>query len=160
MDRREFWATRSKLAEYHAISFAHPAFSETFRLVANQFSEVVLSGFVHRPVGMDIQPPEQKGDVQPKLTMAFPRQVVGREFKKQLARVAAAGGREPIRVTYAIYTGSTDAPQVTWNLFAAEEGGVQFGTDTVQVSASDDNLMRLRAAVIYQPTVFTGLALM
>lgn len=91
--------------------------------------------------------------------MSFPRQVVGREFKRQLRLIQASGSREPIAVTYAIYMGDTAAPEMTWSLYAAEAGGVQFSTDAVQVVATDNNPMRLSASVIYDPSVFTGLEL-
>lgn len=157
--KEQFWATKSPLPEYHAITFAHPAFAAPFRLVANQFAEVTLGGAVHTPAAMTITPPTQKSDEQPKLTMVFPRQVVGRQFKQQLRLIEASGSREPITVTYAVYLGDTDAPKLTWNLYAAEQGGVQFTQDGVQVTATVDNPMRRRVGVIYEPGVFTGLEL-
>lgn len=159
MDKATFWGSKSPLPEWHAITFAHPAFSEPFRLVANEFAEVTLGGHVHQPAPMTIKPPESKGDVQPKLTLAFPRQVVGREFKRQLRLITDSGSREPIKVTYAIYLGDTDAPEITWQLYAAEAGGVTFNASTVQVTATDTNPMRLSAALIYEPSTFTGLEL-
>ncbi|URI08776.1 hypothetical protein MW290_24680 [Aquincola tertiaricarbonis] len=160
MDKREFWTTKSKLAEYHAVVFEHPAFEAPFRLVANQFQPVTLAGALHTPVPMDLRAPEQKRGSQPKLQLAFPRPVVGREFKRQLRRISAAGSRAPIAVTYAVYLGNTDAPQVTWQLYAAEAGGVTFSGDQVQVTATDNNPMRRSAAEIYDPNIFTGLQLL
>ncbi len=157
MDKRTFWSTKSPLPEFHAVVFEHPEFEAPFRLVANQFAEVTLGGHVHTPCPMSIKPPDQKGDAQPKLTMSFPRQLVGRDFKRQLNRVTASGSREPIAVTYSIYLGVTDTPQVTWQLYAAESGGVAFNADSVQVSATDDNPMRRAVGLIYDPNVFTGL---
>lgn len=157
MDKREFWTTKPTLAEFHAISFAHPLFDATFRLVANQYAPVTLAGNVHQPAPMTIKPPDSKGDAQPKLTLAFPRAVVGREFKRQLRLIA--GSRAPIEVTYSLFLGATDAPQVTWRLYAAEAGGITFDADSVQVSATDNNPMRLSAALIYDPGVFSGLEL-
>lgn len=159
MDKAEFWSTKSPLAEYHAIEFSHPAFSAPFRLVANQFAEVTLGGHVHTPAPMTIKPPDSKGDAQPKLTLIFPRQVVGREFKRQLRLVTASGSREPITVTYSVYLGDTIAPEVVWQLYAAEAGGVTFSQDAVQVSATDDNPMRRAVAPVYDPSIFTGLEL-
>ena len=159
MDKKEFWATKPTLAEFHGITFDHPAFSAPFRLVANQFAEVVLGGHAHMPAPMSIKAPDQKSDTQAKLTMSFPRQVVGREFKQQLKLIQSSGSREPIRVTYAVYLGDTAAPQITWQLYAAEAGGVSFSADAVQVTATDDNPMRRSAGVIYDPSVFTGLEL-
>jgi len=159
MDKATFWATKSPLPEFHAITFEHPAFETPFRLVANQFAEVTLGGFVHTPAPMTIKPPDQKSDAQPKLQLAFPRQVVGREFKRQLARIVNSGSRAPIVVTYAIYLGDTSAPQVTWQLYATESNGISFTADAVQVTAGDDNIMRRNVAPIYDPNVFTGLEL-
>ena len=159
MDKAQFWATKSPLAEYHAITFTHPAFDAPFRLVANQFASVTLGGQVHQPAPMSIKAPDQKYDTQARLTMSFPRQVVGREFKRQLRLIQASGSREPIAVTYAIYLGDTAAPEMTWSLYAAEAGGVQFSTDAVQVVATDDNPMRRQVGVIYDPATFTGLEL-
>jgi hypothetical protein len=159
MDKREFWTKKSPLAEYHGIVFSHPAFSAPFRLVANQFAAVTLGGHEHTPAPMTIKPPDQRGDAQPKLTLAFPRIVVGREFKRQLRLIEAAGLRDPIAVTYSVYLGVTDVPQVTWSLYASDTGGIQFTTDTVQVSATIDNPMRRAVAPIYDPAVFTGLEL-
>ena len=159
MDKATFWATKSPLAEYHAITFLHPSFEAPFRLVANQFTPVTLGGQVHRPAPMSIKAPDQKSDTQARLTMSFPRQVVGREFKRQLRLIHASGSREPIAVTYAIYMGDTAAPEMTWSLYAAEAGGVQFSTDAVQVTATDNNPMRRQVGVIYDPATFTGLEL-
>jgi len=156
MDKLQFWATKSPLPEFHAIAFAHPAIT-TFRLVANQFAPVTLGGFEHTPAPMTIKAPDQRSDAQPRLTLAFPRQVVGREFKRQLALIVASGSREPIAVTYSIYLGDTAAPQLTWSLYVADASGVQFTADAVQVVATDDNPMRRGVAPIYDPSVFTGL---
>lgn len=160
MDKATFWATKSPLAEYHAITFLHPSFEAPFRLVANQFAEVTLGGYVHTPAPMSVKAPDQKSDTQAKLTMSFPRQVVGREFKRQLRLIQASGSREPIAVTYAIYLGDTATPQMTWQLYAAEAGGVSFTADAVQVTATDDNPMRRKAGVIYDPSTFTGLEIL
>lgn len=159
MDKRTFWATKSPLAEWHAITFTHPAFEAPFRLVANQFAEVTLAGNVHTPAPMTIKAPDQVSNGQAKLTMGFPRPVVGREFKRQLARVTAAGSRDPINVDYERYLGDTETPEQSWHLYAADGGGVQFSQATVQVTATDDNPMRRAVAEIYDPNVFTGLAL-
>lgn len=159
MDRAEFWSTKSVLPVWHAVEFNHPEMVEPFRLVANQFAPVTLSGEVHTPVPMSIQPPEQSGSAPPKLTITFPRAVVGREFKRQLRLIAASGSREPITVTHSIYFGDVSAPEVTWTLYVGEQNGVSFGREAVQVAASDDNPMRRGVAIIYDPSVFTGLAL-
>lgn len=160
MDKATFWATKSPLAEYHAITFSHPSFVAPFRLVANQFTPITFGGQVHQPAPMSIKPPDQKSDTQARLTMSFPRQVVGREFKRQLRLIQASGSREPIAVTYAIYLGDTATPQMTWQLYAAEAGGVSFTADAVQVTATDDNPMRRKAGVIYDPSTFTGLEIL
>lgn len=159
MDKRTFWSTKSPDPEFHAVTFAHPSFSAPFRLVANQFEEVTLGGFVHTPAPMTIRPPEQSGSAQPRLTLSFPRQVVGREFKRQLRLLDISGSRDPISVTYAVYLGDTDAPEITWALYVSDQSGIQFNADVVQVTASDDNPMRRFAAPIYDPSVFTGLEL-
>jgi len=160
MDKEVFWTTKSKLPEYHAVVFDHPAFEKPFRLVANQFAEVTLGGEVHTPAQMSIKPPDQKSDTRPKLSMGFPRQVVGRAFKQALRLVEASEAREPITVSYRVYLGETDAPKVSWDLFVDEEGGITFSTDTVQVTAGDDNIMRRSVALIYDPSVFSGLELL
>jgi len=160
MDKAEFWSSKSPLPEWHAITFEHPAFEAPFRIAANQYAEVTLGGHVHQPAPMSTRPPDSKGDAQPKLTMAFPRQVVGREFKRQLRLVVASGSREPISVTYSIYLGETTAPQVVWHLYASDVGGVAFSQDSVQVTATDDNPMRRSVGLIYDPGVFTGLEIL
>lgn len=154
----EFWATKRRKARYDTITFEHPEFDAPFRLVANVFAEVTLGGDVYTPAPMDISPPAQNGDAQPRLTSTFPRAVVGRQFKQQLRLIEAAGSRDPIEVTYAIWLEDTDAPKVTWNLFAAENGGIRFSPDAVQVSASLDNPMQRSVALIYDPAIFSGLA--
>lgn len=157
MDKAVFWATKSPLAEYHAIVFDHPDFSAPFRLVANQFAAVTLGGQAHTPCTMSIRPPENRSDGNPTLTMSFPRAVVGRQFKAALREVAAAGSREPIEVTYSVYFGETSTPGITWTLYVGEAGGVVFREDVVQVSATLDNPMRSVVAPVYDPDVFTGL---
>lgn len=154
---RVFWSSKSPMPEWHAVTFSHPAFDAPFRLVANQFAEVTLAGNVHIPAPMTITPPDQKNDTQPKLTMVFPRQVVGRQFKQQLKLIAESGSRAPIVVTYEVYLGEMTTPQLSWSLYAAEQGGIQFSTDGVQVVATDSNPMRWSASIIYEPGTFTGL---
>ncbi len=157
MDKAEFWSKKPVLPEYESIVFDHPEFAAPFRLVANQFDTVTLSGNVHTPAAMQIKRPETDLDGQPKLVLAFPRQVVGRQFKAQLRLLQAAASTDPIEVTYSIYTGDTSAPTVTWNLFIADAGGIVFNGEAVQVTAGLDNPMRRRVALIYTPQVFTGL---
>lgn len=157
MDRAEFWATKSVEPVWHAVVFDHPELAEPIRLVANQFEPVTLGGQVHTPVPMSIQPPEQSASAAPKLTISFPRQVVGRQFKQHLRAIAASGSREPITVTHAVYFGDTSAPEVTWTLYVSDQAGVAFNAETVQVVASDDNPMRRSVALTYDPGTFTGL---
>jgi len=159
MDKREFWSSKSPLPEFHSVTFTHPAIGP-FRLVANQFAPVTLGGFEHTPAPMTIKPPDQSSNAQARLTMAFPRQVVGREFKRQLALIVASGSREPISVTYAIYLGDTAVPQLTWSLYVGDASGVQFTADAVQVVATDSNPMRRAVGPIYDPSVFTGLEIL
>ena len=153
----EFWATKSPLPEFHSITFSHPSFAAPIRLVANQFAAVTLGGSEHQPAPMTIKQPDQTGNAQAKLSMAFPRQVVGREFKKQLK--LTAGSRVPITVRYAIYLDDLAMPALTWTLYVSDAGGVTFTADSVQVVATDDNPMRRSAAEIYDPSVYTGLEL-
>lgn len=160
MDKLEYWATKSSLPEYEAVVFTHPAFSAPIRLVANKFATVTLGGQPHTPVPMQVKPPDQAGGSQPRLTLSFPRAVVGREFKRQLALVAAAGSQAPIAVTYSLYLGDTAAPQVTWSLYVADASGVVFGRDAVQLTATDDNPMRRPATLVYDPSVWTGLEIL
>lgn len=159
MDRAEYWATKSPLPEYHSIVFDHPSFEAPIRLVANQFEQVTLGGEVHTPAGMTIKQPDRQGDSQPKLALTFPRQVVGRDFKRQLQRIAAASVVAPISVTYLVYLGDTVTPQLRWDLYVAENNGITFGNTTVNVSATTDQPLRRAVAPIYDPTVFTGLEL-
>ncbi len=158
MDKATFWATKSPQAEYEAVTYSHPAFTEPFRLVANQFAPVTLDGYVYTPVPMSNKPPTQSaGGTTTKLTNTFPRQVVGRQFKQALAQIVEAGDRTPITVTYSLYLGVTSSPQVTWTLYASDAGGVAFSRDAVQVTATLDNPMRRAVAPVYLPEVFTGL---
>lgn len=159
MDRATFWATKSPLPVYEAIVFEHPAFDGAYYLVANQFQPVTLGGVVHIPTPMTVKPPDQTGDANAKLAVSFPRVVVGREFKRKLALVRSSGSREPVVVRYRVFLGETDAPKVTWNLYAAEDQGINFGPDGVTVNATADNPMRRLAGPVYDPVVFTGLQL-
>lgn len=160
MDRATFWATKSPLPEFHAVVFEHPAFSDVFRLVGNVFEPVTLGGSVHQPAPMTIQPPEQTSDATPAMTLNFPRAALGRQFKAELRRVVAAGSRDPIRVTYAVYLGDTSAPQVAWGLYVSDKGGISFNAEAVTVKATLDNPMRRAVAPIYDPAVFTGLEIL
>lgn len=157
MDKREFWATKSPLPEYHAVVFSHPSFDAPIRLVANQFAEVTLGGFVHTPAPMSIAPPKKLGGQQAKLTMSFPRAVVGRSFKKMIAKVASVRSRSPITVSYSVYLDDLLSPAVTWSLYISDDAGVAFGEEVVQVSATDTNPMRRQVSPIYDPSIFTGL---
>jgi hypothetical protein len=158
MDKAQFWTKKPPLlAEYEAVVFEHPSFAAPIRLVANVFDDVTLGGQLHTAAGMQIKRPESDTDGQPKLVLAFPRQSVGRQFKSQLRLIQAAASTAPIAVNFSIYTGSTVAPTVTWPLFIGDAGGIVFGPQSVQVTATVDNPMRRRAAAIYTPQVFTGL---
>lgn len=159
MDKATFWSSKSPLPEFHAVAFSHPSFTETFRLVANVFADLTLGGYVHQPAPMTIQRPPLKSDARPKMTITFPRQVVGRIFKRELAHVVASGLRTPITVDHAVYLGDTITPEITWTMYVSDDSGIVFGADSVQVTATLDNPMLFQAGVIYDPTVFTGLAL-
>ena len=91
MDRKEFYATKNPGAVYETVAFDHPEFAAPFLLVANKFAAVTLGGDSYTPAPMTIKAPSSKGGERPRLTLAFPRQVVGRQFKQQLALIAAAG---------------------------------------------------------------------
>ncbi|WP_343632646.1 DUF1833 family protein [Roseateles sp.] len=160
MDRRTYWATKSPLPTFHAITFEHPAFDAPIRLVANQYQPVTLGGNVFTPAGMTIKAPDKKSDAQPKLTIAFSREKAGREFKRQMRRIAGSLALTSIAVTYEVYLADTDAPQVTWSLFVAESNGIAFSNDQVQVTATIDNPMRRDVGPIYDPAVFTGLEIL
>lgn len=154
MDKREFWTTKSKRPEFHAITFEHPAFEQPIRLVANQFAEVVLAGHLHTPAPMQIKPPAVGGETNVRMTLSFPRHVVGKQFKDGLRLVAAGLAPEPIQAVYAVYLGDTDRPEITWPLFV---GDVTFSPEAVQVTLTDTNPMRRQAGEVYTPDVFTGL---
>jgi hypothetical protein len=156
MDKTLFWSSKSPLAEYHAVVFSHPAMN-TFRLVANQFEAVMLGGEYHIPAPMQIKPPDQGGDANARMTLSFPRAVVGSEFRKQLKLVQAYATIEPISVTYSVYLGEVASPEIVWPLYVSDQSGIQFTQNAVQVTATDTNPMRRRAAEIYTPDVFTGL---
>lgn len=158
MDKAEFWSKKSPLPEYHGVTFSHPSFAAPIRLVANQFAAVTLGGNVHTPAPMSITPPDQKSDANTRLTLVFPRQVVGRQFKQQLA--LTVGSVDPIEITYEVYCGDTATPEAIWNLYASDAGGIQFSAQSVQVVATVDNPMRRAVAPIYDPAVFTGLEIL
>ncbi|WP_343639036.1 hypothetical protein [Roseateles sp.] len=160
MDRRTYWATKSPLPAYHAITFSHPSFDAPFRLVANQFEPVTLGGQVFTPAGMTLKQPDKKSDAQPKLTLSFPRQQAGRAFKQQMRRIVGAAALDPIAVNYSVYLGDTVTAQVTWDLFVADANGIGFNNDAVQVTATIDNPMRRDVGPIYDPAIFTGLEIL
>lgn len=159
MDKSTFWSTKSPRPEFHAVTFSHPSFDAPIRLVANQFADVTLGGLVHTPAPMTIKRPDQTSDAQPRLQITFPRAVVGKQFREQLAIVTASGSRAPITVTHSIYLGDTDAPQLTWTLYVSDANGVAFNAESVQVTATDSNPMRRAVAPVYDPAEYTGLEL-
>ena len=63
-------------------------------------------------------------------------------------------------VAYAAWLTDTDAPKRSWRLYADDRGGVSFDAQAVQVSATVDRLRRVSRAPIYDPGVFTGLAVL
>lgn len=158
MDKEEFWTTKNPAAQWETVVFDHPSFVAPIRLVANVFATVTLGGNAYTPAPMTIAPPERNIDAQPKLTITFPRAVVGRQFKQQLALVRSSGSRSPITVAYGLWLGETDAPKVTWNLYASDRGGIRFNPEAVQVVAGLDNPMTRFVAPVYDPAVFTGLS--
>jgi len=158
MTPAEFWASKSTQPEYHAITFAHPNFAAPIRLVANKFAPVTLGGNIYQPAPMQIKPPDQTGTGQASLKLTFPRQVVGREFKKQLKLIGAS--RAPIEITYALYLDGIAAPAISWSLYASDAGGIVFSADGVQVTATDSNPMRRAVGPVYDPNLFTGLEIL
>jgi hypothetical protein len=160
MDKREFWTTKNPGAQYETVAFSHPSFSTTFRLVSNVFATVTLGGNVYTPAPMQIKWPNRDADANPKLQLSFPRPVVGRQFKQQLKLVQDAGSLTPITVVVGLWLAEVDTPKVTWTLYAADRGGVNFGRETVQVVATLDNPLRRDVASIYSPETFTGLAVL
>lgn len=160
MDRKEFWASKNPAPQYQTIVIEHPAFDAPFRLVADVFAPVTLGGHVHQPAPMSIKPPDQTGDATAKLAFGFPRNVVGREFKRQLRLLRASGSRVPITVRYSVYLDDLSNPAITWPLYVAEANGITFNGATVQVNATLDNPMRASAAEVYDPSVYTGLELL
>lgn len=159
MDRRQFWSTKNPAPQYQSVVLEHPGFAQSFRLVANQFAPVTLGGFVHQPAPMTIKEPDRTGDGSAKLTLAFPRAVVGREFKRQLKIIRGAGSRAPIVVRYAVYLDDLTTPAIAWTLFADEKTGIGFNGEAVQVVATANNTMRQNVGMIYDPASFTGLEL-
>lgn len=156
MDKREYWTTKPPTPEYEALVFTHPSFSTPIRLVIDQFEPVTLGGNVHTPVPGQVKEPDQAaGPVR--MTITFPRAVVGAEFKRQVRLMQASGSAAPITCTYARYLGDTVAPEVTWELYVSDSGGITITPDAVQVVATDDNPMRRPAALLYDPAVWTGL---
>lgn len=150
----EFWASKRRNARFDTITFYHPEFTAPFRLVANVFESVTLGGNVYTPAPMEIGQPAPSSDAQPRSTISFPRAVVGRQFKQQLALIRAAGSVDPIEVTTAVWLEDTDAPKITWPLYV---NSVSFGQDTVQVQAGLTNPMKRFGQPVYLPSVFTGL---
>ncbi len=157
MDKKLFWSSKSPRPEYHAVVFSHPGMTAPIRLVANQFASLTLGGASHVPAPMQIKPPDQGGDANIRMTLSFPRAVVGKQFKDQLALIRAYADLEPISVTYSIYLSDTASPEIVWPLYVSDQAGVQFTTEAVQVTATDTNPMRRQAGVIYTPDIFTGL---
>ena len=90
---REFWARKPVEPRFQTATFTHPEFDAPVRLVANEWQPVLLGGQVFTPVAMDIRPPQSAPAQQPKLTLSFARQQVGREFKAQLRKIREAGSR-------------------------------------------------------------------
>lgn len=160
MDKAEFWATKNPAPVYETVVFSHPSFSAPVRLVRDKFAVVTLGGAIYTPAPMRFTWPEQRGDVQPRMTIVFPRVVVGRTVKQRLREVQAAGSRAPITVTAAMWLGETDAPKITWPLYVSDASGIAFSNEAVQVTAMLDNPMRRQVAPIYDPAVFTWLELL
>ena len=157
---REFWARKPVEVQYQTVVFSHPSFSAPQRLVFNEWSAVTLGGQVYTPVAGNIRPPVSGPGQQPKLTMSFARQQVGRQLKAQLRLVRAAGSREPVQALYAVWLQDTDAPKRSWGLYVDDRGGVSFDAQTVQISATVDRLRRVARAPVYDPALFTGLTLL
>lgn len=157
---REYWARKPVEPRLQTVTFTHSSFDGPVRLVANEWQPVLLGGNTFTPVAMDIRPPQSGPGQQPKLTLSFARQQVGREFKAQLRKIREDASREPVQVDFAAWLVDTDAPKRTWRLYADDRGGVSFDAQAVQVSATVDRLRRVSRAPVYDPNVFTGLALL
>lgn len=156
---REFWARKPVAVRYQTITFAHPAFASTFRLVANEFADVTLGGNVYRPVAMDIKEPARVPNQQPKVVLSFARQQVGREFKAQLRLVRASGSRQPVAVTFADWLQDTDAPKRQFAAYVDDQGGVNSDASVIQVTATLARLRRESRAPRYTIDQFPGLAI-
>lgn len=155
MDKREFWTKKPIIPEYDAIVFSHSSFDAPIYLVANQFQPVTLGGVAHTPVPMEVRPPNQSKDENPAITVAFPRIVVGAEFKRQIKKIDKY---EPIVMTYRHYLGDNlTTPVVQHVMYVDQQGGVTMNGESVTVKATTNNPMRKAVCRIYEPAVFTGL---
>ena len=152
-----FWSSKRRKARFDTVTFNHTEFAAPERLVFNVFAEVTLGGDVYMPVPGDIGEPQRNADGQPRLTITFPRAVVGRQFKQALRLVQAASSVDPITCVHAIWLEDMDVPKFTWPMFVNDKAGVRFDRDRVQVVATLDNPMTRAVAPIYDPGVFTGL---
>ena len=142
-EQREFWNQKNPAEEYDTITFEHVDFKDPIRLVINQFEIKKFNGYKYIPVSGKISLPEQGSDLVPKLSLQFPRVVVGDEFKKAINSITIAGWRSPIYLIYEKYNElSMNAPTMRYVLTVSDDG-VSFNRNTVQITATDDNPMTL-----------------
>lgn len=155
MSKETFWTQKPTTPEYWTITFYHAEFGY-IRLVANQYADVTLGGNVYTACGMQIQPPDQSRDPDPVLTVSFSRIAVGRQFKQALSQITIGGRLMPISVNFSRWAEGLTVE--SFDLYVADDSGVSFNNDGVQVKAVDDNSLRYDVSRIYNIEEYTGLA--
>lgn len=155
MTKEEFWTQKSSQPELWTITFYHVEFGY-IRLVANQFTDITIGGNVYQACAMQIQPPSQTKEPDPTLSVSFSRIHVGRQFKQALSQITIGGRLTPISVNFSRWIQGVAAE--SFDLFVADDSGISFNTDGVQVKAVDDNSLRYDVSRIYNIEEYSGLA--
>lgn len=153
----EFYAAKLPDPVYDCFTLSHSAFSEPYRLVANQYADMTLNGAVYKAAPMDIGLSDSDAE-NPAVTASFPRLVVGREFNAATKRITDAGRMEPIEAKYERFIPTVQTgPVKKRTLHVVDSGGIVKTGETVSVKAGQVNKMTMGVADIYDVSIFTGL---
>ena len=158
--QKEYWVTRKKIQKYQTIQFINNKFG-TISLVANQFLDKTLdvngTPTTFQAVRAEIPDQPVQGDGTNNAQILFSRIAV--DIRQYLRMIDDYTNMDDavIQAVIRIYRADQTEPMTTYSLFV-DESGVEMDDTDATVTLTQDNPMRARAKLFYDPNgVWTGL---
>lgn len=161
---RRFFTTKPRQIYFETVEIYHPQIG-TLRFVARQYFDKIMTlestaprnpnqAVTFKPASMEISPLDQSDN--PVAGMAVQLGRVGQQVKDQLKKISGTGWFDQMEFIYRAYDGSDlSAPiNVPPVLFVS---GINMDSDSVSITAEDDNPMGVSVARKYLAQDFPGL---